>query len=133
MCGIVAVVYDASDVCTPDGFDLVNRMNTACRMLTIEASRSHGLSKSRSRQCTDPGRRPTTWHRRAAFCSTKHPSPSHWQISRSTSSGQIAALESTLQEWTTADDDLERLNAATVALKDAWWSISRDRLPSPPR
>jgi glucosamine--fructose-6-phosphate aminotransferase (isomerizing) len=41
---------------------------------------------------------------------------------------QIAALESTLQTRTTPLDDVERMNAATVALKDAWWSISRDRL-----
>jgi glucosamine--fructose-6-phosphate aminotransferase (isomerizing) len=41
---------------------------------------------------------------------------------------QIAALESAFQSPTATHDDLERLNAATVALKDAWWSISRDRL-----
>ena len=129
MCGIVAVVYDASDVCAPNGLALVDEMSSALRMLTVEAARTPrpaevervagALARVDDQLRGIAGVRclldQSSIAESLAECSDA--------IER-----QIAALEAALQTRTTADDDVERLNAATIALKDAWWSISRDRL-----
>jgi hypothetical protein len=39
-----------------------------------------------------------------------------------------ASVEAAIEHPTTPTDDLERLNAALVSLKDAWWAIDHDRL-----
>jgi hypothetical protein len=41
---------------------------------------------------------------------------------------QIAAVKAAIEHPTTPTDDLERLNAALVSLKDSWWAIDHDRL-----
>src|SRR6478609_9025115 len=41
---------------------------------------------------------------------------------------QIQGLEATIEQPIAPAEDLERLNAAMVALKDAWWAIGKDRL-----
>jgi glucosamine--fructose-6-phosphate aminotransferase (isomerizing) len=129
VCGIVAVVYDASDVRPPDGPQLVDEMRSALRSLTVEAERTPrpaevervagALARVDDRLRGIAGVRcllgRSSVAEQLAECAEA--------IER-----QIGALESALQARTTADDDVERLNAATIALQDAWWSISRDRL-----
>jgi glutamine---fructose-6-phosphate transaminase (isomerizing) len=129
VCGIVAVVYDASDVRAVDGLGLVDEMTSALRALTLEAARTprpvevervaDALARVDDRLRGIAGVR----------CLLDQPWVTESLAKASNEiEQQIAALEAALQTRTTADDDVERLNAATIALKDAWWSISRDRL-----
>jgi glucosamine--fructose-6-phosphate aminotransferase (isomerizing) len=129
VCGIVAVVYDASDVCPPDGLELVNEMMSALRMLTIEAGQTPRPAEV---ECVADALTRVDGRLRGIAgvrCLLDQPlvAESLGAVSIDIER-QIAALEAALQTRTTAHDDVERLNAATVALKDAWWSISRDRL-----
>src|SRR3954447_22656985 len=121
VCGIVAVVYDASDVCPPDGRELVNQMASALQMLTVESGRPPRATEiervADALTAVDGALRGIT----GLHCLLDQPSVAPALAELSVEVGQqIAALESALQSPTATHDDLERLNAATVALKDAW-------------
>lgn len=129
MCGIVAVAYETSDVRPPDGLELVNQMTSALRVLTIEAGRAPRPAEiervAQALTRVDDALRGIAGVRCLLDQSSVAESLADLSVDVER---QIEVLESTLQAPTTTRHDVERLNAATVALKDAWWSISRDRL-----
>ena len=129
MCGIVAVLYSGTDRCAPDGCDLVDRMKAARDHLADLSEQPLGavdvenvadiLTGIDAELRGTPGMR----------CLLDQPAVADAIADLSVHIGeQIEGLEARIAQPIAPADDLERLNAAMVTMKDVWWAIGKDRL-----
>ena len=129
MCGIVAVLSSGTDRCASDGRDLVDRMNAArdhLADLTEQPPAAVDLENVADILTgIDAELRGTPGVR----CLLDQPAVVDAIADLSARIGaQIEGLEARIEQPIAQAEDIERLNAAMITLKDAWWAIGKDRL-----
>src|SRR4051812_8311029 len=132
MCGIIAVLRSRSSRPVPDGSELLERLDRAVASLEAAAGERATMAELVLASA----------HEVSEVDAALHGVPGVQALLRQADladaietrvdaiASRSASLEKALDagEITLSGDDLERVNAALLALKDAVWAIARDRL-----
>src|SRR4051812_16866611 len=132
MCGIIAVLRSRSSRPVPNGSDLLERLDRAIASLEAAAGERTTMAELVLAAANEVGAVDTALHGVPGVQALLQQADLADAVeARVTAiSGASGSMEKALDagEITLAGDELERVNAALLALKDAVWAIARDRL-----
>src|SRR4051794_11198107 len=132
MCGIIAVLRSKGSRAVPNGADLLERLDRAVASLESAAGERTTMAELVLAAANEVGSVDAELHGLPGVQALLQQADLGDGIETRVDAvaSRSASLEKALDagEITLSGDDLERVNAAVLALKDAVWAIARDRL-----